>query len=91
MQGRARIARRGRPKLRLAAWRAVWGAQANNPVLTARYHRLTTRADKPLTHGQAQAALAAALLRSLHVIVTQRVPWSEQTASGPSAELPAAA
>jgi transposase len=34
MHGRARIARRGRPKLRLAAWRAVWRAQANNPVLT---------------------------------------------------------
>lgn len=91
MHGRARIARRGRPKLRLAAWRAVWGAQANNPVLTARYHRLTRRADNPLTHGQAQAALAAALLRWLHVIITQRVPWSEQTASGPNAELPTAA
>ncbi len=24
--GRSRISRRGRPRLRLAAWRAVWGA-----------------------------------------------------------------
>ena len=54
------------------------------------YH-LSPRADNPLTHGQAQAALAAALLRWLHVIITQRVPWSEQTASGPGAELPTAA
>ena len=91
MHGRARIARRGRPKLRLAAWRAVWGAQANNPVLTARYQRLTTRAENPLSHRQAQAALAAALLRWLHVIITQRVSWSEQSASGLSAELPTAA
>jgi transposase len=44
-EGRARIARRGRPGLRLAAWRAVWGAQANNPVGTARFHHPTTRAD----------------------------------------------
>lgn len=83
MEGRTRIARRGRPKLRLAAWRAIWGAQANNPVLTARYRHLTTRPDNPLTHGQAYAALAAALLRWLHVIVTQRVPWNAQAASGP--------
>ncbi|MGH4024177.1 MAG: IS110 family transposase [Pseudonocardiaceae bacterium] len=89
-QGRSRIARRGRPTLRLAAWRAVWGAQANNPVLTARYQHLTTRADNPLTTGQAHAALAAALLRWLHVIITQRVPWNEQSASGP-AKLSAAA
>jgi len=83
MDGRTRIARRGRPKLRLAAWRAIWGAQANNPVLTARYRHLTTRPDNPLAHGQAHAALAAALLRWLHVIVTQRVPWNAQAASGP--------
>jgi hypothetical protein len=68
----------------LAAWRAVWGAQANNPVLAARYHRLTTRTENPLTNGQAHAALAAALLRWLHVIITQRVPWNEQIASGPA-------
>ncbi|TVT21719.1 IS110 family transposase [Amycolatopsis acidiphila] len=81
-EGRARIARRGRPGLRLAAWRAVWGAQANNPVLTARFHHLTAREENPLTTGQAHAALAAALLRWLHVIITQRVPWNEQIASG---------
>jgi hypothetical protein len=46
--------------------------------------------ENPLNHGQAHAALAAALLRWLHVITTQRVPWNAQTASGPAA-LPAAA
>ena len=35
--GRSRISRRGRPGLRLAAWRAVWGALAHNPVMAARY------------------------------------------------------
>ena len=41
--GRSRISRRGRPRLRLAAWRAVWGALAQQPVMAARYRHLTTR------------------------------------------------
>ena len=44
--GRSRISRRGRPRLRLAAWRAVWGALPHNPVMAARYRYLTTR--KPI-------------------------------------------
>jgi transposase len=73
--GRSRISRRGRPRLRLAAWRAVWGALSHNPVMAARYRYLTTRQDNPLTDGQARAAIAAALLRWLHVITTRRVSW----------------
>jgi len=73
--GRSRISRRGRPGLRLAAWRAVWGALAHNPVMAARYRYLTGRQDNRLTDGQARAAIAAALLRWIHVVVTQRVPW----------------
>ena len=73
--GRSRISRRGRPGLRLAAWRAVWGALAHNPVMAARYQHLTTRKANPLTDGQARAAIAAALLRWIHVIVTRRVSW----------------
>ncbi|BBZ05400.1 hypothetical protein MCHIJ_48370 [Mycolicibacterium chitae] len=73
--GRSRISGRGRPRLRLAAWRAVWGALPSNPVMASRYRYLTTRADNPLSDGQARAAIAAALLRWLHVITTQRVSW----------------
>jgi transposase len=73
--GRSQISRRGRPRLRLAAWRAVWGALAHNPVMAARYRYLTTRQDNSLTDGQARAAIAAALLRWLHVITTRRVQW----------------
>ena len=37
--------------------------------MSARYRHLTTRQDNPLTDGQARAAIAAALLRWLHVII----------------------
>lgn len=87
--GRSRISRRGRPRLRLAAWRAAWGAMAHNPVMAARYRYLTTRQDNPLTDGQARAALAAALLRWLHVIVTAKVSWSATRAGAEALSLAA--
>ena len=87
--GRSRISRRGRPRLRLAAWRAVWGALPHNSVMAARYRHLTTRQHNRLTDGQARAAIAAALLRWLHVVVTERVHW-DTTIAG-AAEMPAAA
>jgi transposase len=87
--GRSRISRRGRPRLRLAAWRAVWGALAHNPVMAARYRYLTTRQHNRLTDGQARAAIAAALLRWIHVVVTRRVAW-DATIAG-AGLMPAAA
>ena len=87
--GRSRISGRGRPLLRLAAWRAVWGALSHNPVMAARYRHLTTRQANPLKDGQARAAIAAALLRWLHVIVTRRVTWDAALAG--TGELAAAA
>jgi transposase len=87
--GRSRISGRGRPRLRLAAWRAVWGAQRHNPVMAARYRHLTTRAHNRLSDGQAKAALAGALLRWIHVITTERVIWNAALAG--AGALPAAA
>jgi transposase len=87
--GQSRISRRGRPRLRLAAWRAVWGALPHNPVMAARYHHLTTRNTNQLCDGQARAAIAAALLRWIHVITTRRIPWDAAQAS--AHELPTAA
>jgi transposase len=66
----------------VAAWRAVWGALPHNPVLAARYRRLTTRAANPLSDHQARTALAAALLRQLWVVVTRRVRWDAAIAAG---------
>ncbi|PQP49985.1 hypothetical protein C6A88_10925 [Mycolicibacterium austroafricanum] len=89
-RGRSHISRRGRPRLRLAAWRAVWGALPHNPVMATRYRYLTTREHNRLTDGQARAALAAALLRWLHVITTKNVPFDARLA-GAAEVMPVAA
>ena len=41
-QGKTSISGRGRPGLRLAAWRAVQAAMPDNPVMAARFACLTT-------------------------------------------------
>ncbi|GAB2636415.1 hypothetical protein [Nocardia goodfellowii] len=72
---------KGRPGLRLAAWRGVWGTQRANPVYAARYRHLTTRETNPLTPTEAQAVIAAAILRQLHAVVTTRQPWNPHIAT----------
>jgi transposase len=80
--GKAPVSGRGRPALRLAAWRAVRAALPNNPVMTARFAHLTTREHNRLARQQARTACAAALLRWIHVVVTQRVAWDPAIAAG---------
>lgn len=80
--GTTTVSGRGRPALRTAAWRAVWGALPHNAVYAARYHHLTRRAANPLKDGQARAAIAGALLRQLFVVVTRRVAWDPAVAAG---------
>lgn len=80
--GTTKVSGRGRPALRTAAWRAVWGALPHNAVYAARYHHLTDRAANPLKDGQARAAIAGALLRQLFIVVTRRVAWDPTIAAG---------
>jgi transposase len=82
-----KVSGRGRPALRTAAWRAVWGALRHNPVYAARFQHLTGRTDNPLRPGQARAAIAAALLRQLFVIVTRRVAWDPDVAAATAREV----
>lgn len=82
-RGKTRVSKRGRPGLRLAAWRATWALLRVNPVMAARYQHLTTRQHNRLTPGQAHCACAATLLRWLHVIISSRVPWDPDIAAGP--------
>jgi transposase len=86
LRGQTRVSRRGRPALRAAAWRAVWGALSHNLVRGEKFTHLTTREHHRLAPGQARVACAAALLRWLHAIVTTRVPWNADLAAGVDAQ-----
>jgi transposase len=79
--GRTKLTGQGRPGLRLAAWRTVWGAQRANPVYAARFTHLTTREQNKLTVTQAQAVIAAAILRQLHAIITTGRAWDPAIAT----------
>ncbi len=81
-QGKTSISGRGRPQLRLAAWRAVFGALRHNPVLAARHHHLTSRDTNKLTDLQARIAIAGSLLRQLHAVITTATPWQAHIATG---------
>lgn len=80
--GQTRISRRGRPGLRAAAWRAVWGALRHNKVLAARHAHLTGRDGNRLADGQARTACAATLLRWLWAVITTRTMWDARIAAG---------
>ena len=79
--GRTKLTGQGRPGLRLAAWRAVWGAQRANPVYAARYRHLTTRENNKLRPTQAQTVIAAAILRHLHAVITTGQTWDPTIAT----------
>src|SRR5680860_1300695 len=89
-KGVSRISGRGRPELRLAAWRAVWGALPHNTVLAARHHHLRMRDTNRLTDHQARVAVAGSLLRQLHAVIVHRVPWDARVAAGVKEVKPAA-
>ncbi len=79
--GKARLSGAGRPLLRAAAWRAVWGCLQTNRVYAARYRHLTTRQTNRLKPTQAQTAVAGAILRQLHYVVTHRQAWDPAVAA----------
>jgi hypothetical protein len=80
--GKTPISGRGRPGLQVAAWRAVWAATPNNPVLAVWFTHLTTRDENRLARQQARTACTAALLRWIHVVVTRRVARDPAIAAG---------
>jgi hypothetical protein len=63
--GQAHISRRGRPGLRLTAWRAVWPMLQFNPVMAAKYSAMTQAADAAAAaDAGSQPARAAATARA---------------------------
>src|SRR5450631_484726 len=85
--GRTRLTGQGRPGLRRAAWRAVWGAQKANPVYGAKFTQLTNISENKLNRAQAHAALAAALLRQLYAVVSTGQRWDVAIAAGGRCEV----
>jgi transposase len=97
--GQAHISRRGRPGLRLTAWRAVWPMLRLNPVMAAKYAALTQSADADAGPQQARAAAAtartrrararvacaASLLRWIYSMVVHGTSWDAAVASGAAA------
>ena len=80
--GRTKLTGKGRPRLRVAAWRAVWGALQTNTVYAARYRHLTGRQTNKLKPTQAQTVIAAAILRQLRAVVTTGQAWDPRIAAG---------
>lgn len=79
--GRSHLSGAGRPHLRTAAWRAVWGAVKSNPVYAERYRHLTTRENNKLKPTQAQTVLAGAILRQLHAVIVTGQAWDPDIAT----------
>jgi hypothetical protein len=79
--GKARLSGAGRPGLRTAAWRAVWGCLHHNHVYITRYQHLTSREQNKLKPTQAQTVIAAALLRQLWAVVTTGQAWDPARAA----------
>jgi transposase len=80
--GQTRLTGKGRPRLRVAAWRAAWGALQTNTVYANRHRHLTTRDTNKLKATQAQTVIAAAILRQLHAVITTGRAWDPHIASG---------
>jgi transposase len=97
-EGQARISRRGRPGLRLTAWRAAWAVILHNPVMAAKYQAMTRAADAAAAgagpqqgtaqaaararRGKARVACAASLLRWTYCMVVHETSWDPALAAG---------
>ncbi len=79
--GKTRLSGAGRPRLRVAAWRAVWGCLQNNRVYATRYRYLTSREVNRLKPTQAQTIVAAAILRQLYAVITTGQAWDPDIAA----------
>jgi transposase len=81
-QGKAAISRRGRPALRLAAWRAAWAVLRHCDVLAAKHAALAGRDRDRLCDAQARVACAASLLRWIWSLIVHGTSWDPAVAAG---------
>jgi hypothetical protein len=81
-RGKTAISRRGRPGLRLAAWRATWAVLRHCDVLAAKHAALTSWEKNKLKDAQARAACAASVLRWIYSLIVHRTSWDPWIAAG---------
>jgi len=81
-RGKTAISRRGRPNLRLAAWRATWAVLRHCDVLAAKHAALTSREENRLNDAQARVACAASLLRWIYSLIVHGAGWDPRVAAG---------
>jgi len=81
-RGKTAMSHRGRPGLRLAAWRAAWAVLRHCDVLAAKHATLTTRGQDRLADAQARVACAASLLRWTCSLIVHGTAWNPQIAAG---------
>jgi transposase len=81
-KGKTKVSRRGRPRLRSAAWRVVSAILPHHPVFKCRYQHLITREGNRLTKTQARVAVIGTLLRQLWAVLVHRVAWDPSFATG---------
>jgi len=80
--GKTTISHRGRPALRLAAWRAAWAVLRHCDVLAAKFAALTSRLHSRLQNAQARVACAASLLRWIYSLIVHGTSWDPAIAAG---------
>jgi transposase len=80
--GKTKMSHRGRPGLRLAAWRATWAVLRHCDVLAAKHAALTSRDRDRLADAQARVACAASLLRWIWALTTRGTRWDPAIAAG---------
>jgi transposase len=81
-RGKTAISRRGRPGLRLTAWRATWAVLRHCDVLAAKHAALMSREDNRLNDARARAACAASLLRWIYSLIVHGTSWDPRIAAG---------
>jgi transposase len=81
-QGRTRITKRGRPRLRALLFRCVMVLVAKNPEFKALHAHFTRRSNNPLHKKQSLIALCCKLIRILFVLGRKQIPYDATKLQG---------
>ncbi|MFC7443234.1 IS110 family transposase [Laceyella putida] len=81
-QGRTRITKRGRPRLRALLFRCVMPLVAKNPEFKALHAYFTKRSNNPLHKKQSLIALCCKLIRILFVLGRKQIPYDPTKLQG---------